>query len=97
MSGPSPEPNPGRRGPPQRGIIAVAVLIVIALIFLAVHAWLSMGDVTMSVSGYVALVLGIIGTVGLGAGLMALVFYSHRHGYDEKVGGGGGSRHRDEG
>jgi hypothetical protein len=94
MSGPTPDPG-RRRGPPQRGVMLVAVLIAIALILLAVHAWLSIGDVAMSASGYVALVLGILGTVGLGAGLMALVFYSHRHGYDEKAGGGEPPR-RDE-
>jgi len=33
-------------------------------------------------------VLGTLGTAGLGVGLMALVFYSNRYGYDERVGGG---------
>jgi hypothetical protein len=36
----------------------------------------------MSTAGYVAMVLGIIVTLALGTGLMALVFYSNREGHD---------------
>jgi hypothetical protein len=36
-------------------------------------------------SGYVALVLGVVFSLVVGAGLMALVFYSSRKGYDEPV------------
>jgi formate hydrogenlyase subunit 3/multisubunit Na+/H+ antiporter MnhD subunit len=36
----------------------------------------------MSTAGYVAMALGIIVTLGLGTGLMALVFYSNREGHD---------------
>ena len=36
----------------------------------------------MSTAGYVAMALGIIATLGLGTGLMALVFYSNREGHD---------------
>ena len=35
-------------------------------------------------SGYVAMALGILFSLVVGIGLMALVFYSHRHGYDER-------------
>ena len=35
-------------------------------------------------SGYVAMALGVIFSLVVGIGLMALVFYSHRHGYDEQ-------------
>jgi len=37
----------------------------------------------MSVHGYVAMILGIIFSLLVGCGLMALVFYSSRRGYDE--------------
>ena len=37
----------------------------------------------MSVHGYVAMILGIIFSLLVGCGLMALVFYSNRRGYDE--------------
>ena len=34
-------------------------------------------------SGYVAMALGVVFSLVVGIGLMALVFYSSRHGYDE--------------
>ena len=37
----------------------------------------------MPTSGYVAMALGVVFSVALGCGLMALVFYSSRHGYDD--------------
>jgi hypothetical protein len=37
----------------------------------------------MSTAGYVAMALGIIVTLALGMGLMALVFYSNREGHDQ--------------
>jgi hypothetical protein len=46
------------------------------------YAWNSV-DVEMSVHGYVAMILGIIFSLVVGCGLMALVFYSNRRGYDE--------------
>jgi hypothetical protein len=49
----------------------------------SVHAWTSLGEVEMSVHGYVAMILGIIFSLLVGCGLMALVFYSSRRGYDE--------------
>jgi hypothetical protein len=35
--------------------------------------------------GYVAMTLGIIFSLVIGCGLMALMFYSSRHGYDDAV------------
>lgn len=52
-----------------------------AVIWYAVHAWFSVPD-QMTRHGYIALVLGIVFSVALGAGLMALVFWSHKKGYD---------------
>jgi hypothetical protein len=67
------------------GIIVAAVLGLSAA-SIAVYAWLSMGSVAMSTGGYFALVLGGLATLGLGAGLMGLVFYSNRKGYDDAAG-----------
>jgi len=39
----------------------------------------------MSVHGWIALGLGVAGTVGLGWGLMALAFRSSREGWDDRV------------
>ncbi len=66
------------------GWIALAVLVGFLLVSLwyAVKVWSSMAGVHMSGWGWMFLILGIVVTVGLGAGLMALVFYSSRHDMD---------------
>ena len=67
-------------------LAVVGGTIVLALVVIGVYAWLSMGDTGMTASGYLAVFLGALGTVALGGGLMALLFYSHRYGYDERAG-----------
>jgi hypothetical protein len=47
-----------------------------------VYAWNSV-DVEMSIHGYIAMILAIVFSLVIGCGLMALMFYSSRHGYDE--------------
>lgn len=39
----------------------------------------------MSVHGWIALILGTVLSLGVGGGLMALVFHSARKGYDERI------------
>lgn len=51
----------------------------------SVWAWQQTTGVEMSGHGYAAMTLGIIFTLVVGCGLMALMFYSSRHGYDERV------------
>jgi hypothetical protein len=85
MSNSAPEAAPGRR--PQFLLAAVGIVSVAALLALGVYTWQSLGAVEMSDNGYIALVLGVIGTLGLGGGLMTLLFYSQRHGYDEAASG----------
>ncbi len=48
----------------------------------AIYAWNSLSGVSVSGAGWLFLGLGIVTTVLVGAGLMALVFYSSRHDYD---------------
>jgi hypothetical protein len=62
--------------------IAVLVALLVAAIWYAVQVWISMSGVHMSGFGWTFLVLGVVVTTGLGAGLMALVFYSSRHDMD---------------
>jgi hypothetical protein len=66
------------------GWIALAVLVGFLLVSLwyAVKVWTSMAGVHMSGWGWMFLILGIVVTIGLGGGLMALVFYSSRHDMD---------------
>ena len=64
-------------------IISVLLALLGVAIWWGVHAWTSLGEVEMSVHGYVAMILGIIFSLLVGCGLMALGFYSSRRGYDE--------------
>jgi len=66
------------------GWLALAVLAAFffASLWYAVKVWTSMAGVHMSGWGWLFLVLGVVVTIALGAGLMALVFYSSRHDMD---------------
>lgn len=57
------------------------------LLALAGAAWLLAGldSVSIGVHGWIALILGVIFSLAVGGGLMALVFISSRQGYDEKA------------
>jgi hypothetical protein len=48
-----------------------------------VSAWSAIGGARISLVGWLALGGGVVVTLGLGGGLMALVFYSARRGYDD--------------
>jgi hypothetical protein len=62
--------------------ILVALLVMLAAaIAYAMDIWKST-DAAMSGWGWGFLVAGVVVSVALGAGLMALVFYSARHDYD---------------
>lgn len=75
--------------------VAVAGVLSLSMAAVAVYLWLSLGTVDMTPSGYVALVLGGLGMFGLGVGLMTLVFYSDRKGFDERAGNSPLSQRRD--
>jgi hypothetical protein len=69
--------------------VAVAAAAVIAVVAAVSSWWGDIGDIGdggMSAAGWVAMLLGILATLGLGIGLMALVFISNRRGYDEPGG-----------
>lgn len=57
--------------------------LLIATIVVAAIAWFAMGDVEITGHGMIALALGALVTFALAAGLMFLVFYSSRRGYDD--------------
>ena len=48
----------------------------------AVHTWTALSGVPMSTMGWVFLVMGVVVTIVVGAGLMALLFYSSRKNFD---------------
>lgn len=73
-----------RRSPAlTAGLVAVMALALFGASFAAVTAWNAMGDVAISLHGRLAMALGAALTLGLGGGLMFLVFYSSRRGYDD--------------
>jgi hypothetical protein len=63
--------------------VAAAAVVVIAVSAVAVHRWVGIGDAQISTGGWVALGLGVLFTLALGVGLMALMFFSSRRGYDD--------------
>ena len=63
------------------GVIVAAVVLLGAAVY-AVVAVSGIGDVEMSAAGWGAMLAGIVLTLGLGCGLMSLVFISSRRGYD---------------
>jgi hypothetical protein len=73
--------GPKKLGPAGWLVLVVLMALLAAAVVYAVQIWTSM-DVEMSAWGWVFLVLGIVVSIGLGAGLMALVFYSSKHDYD---------------
>ncbi len=66
--------------------IAVAATLSLSMVALAAYAWISLADVDMDASGLFAMVLGGVATIGLGAALMGLLFYSNYKGFDERAG-----------
>jgi hypothetical protein len=63
-------------------IVALLAMLAVTLWF-AAGAWMSIAGPPMPRVGYIAMTLGIVFSLLIGCGLMVLVFYSSRHGYDE--------------
>lgn len=64
-------------------VLAPLVAILVASVWFAAYGWLATEGPAMPVAGYVAMAAGIFFTLLVGVGLMSLVFYSRRHGYDD--------------
>jgi hypothetical protein len=63
-------------------IVAFGIVLAGAIAYL-VSAWSAIGGANISVVGWLAIIGGAIVTLAVGGGLMALVFYSARRGYDD--------------
>jgi len=69
-----------------RALVAVMMAMLAGTAGIAAYIWWALGDVEISRHGIIALVAGVLATLAVGVGLMWLVFYSHRRGYDDEAG-----------
>jgi hypothetical protein len=68
----------------KMALVVVPLFAILAAAgWYAARAWVSVSGPPMPATGYVAMTLGVVFSVVVGCGLMALLFYSNRHGYDE--------------
>ncbi|UFZ07183.1 hypothetical protein LQG66_13130 [Bradyrhizobium ontarionense] len=72
-----------RLGVGSWAIIVILVALLGASGFVAYLGWRLGSGVEVTTSGYVSMALGVVLSLAVGFGLMGLVFYSSRGGYDE--------------
>jgi hypothetical protein len=70
-----------------RGVLLAAVLaaLLVAAAGGAFYVWEGIGAVDIGTNGLIALALGVGFSLALGIGLMRLVYYSSRRGFDDNV------------
>jgi flagellar basal body-associated protein FliL len=64
-------------------VLIVLLLILIATGVVVYFGWILANGADVPTSGYAAMAFGVIISLAVGFGLMALLFYSSRKGYDE--------------
>lgn len=74
---------PSRLGAGSWMIVLVLLSLLLAAGFVAYVGWTLADGIEVSTAGYVAMAVGVLFSLVVGCGLMALVFYSSRSGYDE--------------
>ena len=80
----STEPTmPTRMGLGSWIILIVLLLLLVATGVVIYFGWTLANGTDVPTSGYAAMVFGVIISLAVGFGLMALIFYSSRKGYDE--------------
>jgi len=72
-----------RLGPGSWIVLIVLVSLLLAAFIIVYLGWTLANGTDVPVSGYFAMALGVIFSLAVGFGLMALIFYSSRKGYDE--------------
>jgi hypothetical protein len=74
----------------MRALFIISIFGLLALaVWFAVSAFVHLNSEPIPLYGYVAIAGGVLLSLLVGGGLMALVFYSSRHGYDDLSGGDG--------
>ena len=66
-------------------VVAAGAVVAVAVAMAAV--WSRLGASEISAAGWLALGGGVAVTLALGFGLMALMFASHKRGYDDRASG----------
>ena len=64
-------------------LLAALLGMLVAVVVVAVSGWTSAAGTDVPIAGYLAMAFGVVVSLIVGIGLMALVFYSSRAGYDE--------------
>ena len=64
-------------------VVVVLAALLIATVGIAWVGWALAPGTVVPASGFVALAFGVLVSLAVGIGLMALLFYSSRHDYDE--------------
>jgi hypothetical protein len=64
-------------------ILVVLLSLLIATAVVIYFGWILGNGTDVATSGYAAMAFGVIISLAIGFGLMALLFYSSRKGYDE--------------
>jgi hypothetical protein len=83
--------DPSAPRPTKSSVLGTVVLVVvlfgllIAAILFAVRSWTSIEGPPLPEVGYIAMTIGVVFSLLIGVALMALLFYSSRHGYDERA------------
>ena len=79
--------TPRAEGHAGRFLLALGLAVVIAAVATLGLAgyWRLIGGGPMSIHGWIAMGLGVLGTVGLSWLLMSLAFRSDREGWDDQV------------
>ena len=66
-------------------IIFVFLLVLFLVSFFSIKLWINLDFINISSNGIFAILICIVMSLIIGSGLMALAFFSAKHGYDENV------------
>ena len=70
----------------NQGLLMFCLSVVgIIIVSVGFYIWQMLGPVSLSAHGWLAIIVGVVGSFLLGGGLMALSFYSAKSGHDAKV------------
>ena len=70
----------------KTALVIVGLLALLGVtVSWAIWGWQQTAGTAMGFHGWLAMILGVVFMVVVGCGLMGLMFYSSRYGYDERA------------